>query len=141
MTTGTEPPDHLDDDDPSGEDAYSERYSGIDPSSELIICLDPDTDDYLIYDGPKDSPIWSLFVEDEDGDYVIFEEKFYCCLGSDLTYQGAIDLAETLGLYGRIIGFRGSDELPAVSRPQDSHRLPNARTRGHRIGHAGMLEV
>jgi hypothetical protein len=110
MSTGAEPPDHLDDNDPPGKGAYSERYSGIDPASGLIICLDPDTDDYLIYHGPKNSPIWSLFVEDEDGDYVFFEETSYCCLGSDLTYQGAIDLAETLGLSGRIVGFRGSDE-------------------------------
>jgi hypothetical protein len=102
-----------DQDDDPGEDAYSERHSEIDPSSELLICQDPDyglasNAEGPVYEGPKDEPIWALFINDEDGDY--FEEWSMLRLGTDLTYQGAIDPAETLGLYGRIIGFRGPDE-------------------------------
>jgi hypothetical protein len=86
----------------------AEPAPASDPGSELLICLDPDyglasNAEGPVFDGPKDEPVWSLFVEDEDGDY--FEEWSMLRLGTDLTYQGALDLADSLGLYGRIIGF------------------------------------
>ena len=73
-----------------------------------MICLDPDyglasNAEGPVFDRPKDEPVWSLFVEDEDGDY--WEDPSYTRLGASLTYQGAVDLADQLGLPGRIIGF------------------------------------
>jgi hypothetical protein len=74
---------------------------------DLLICLDPSyglasNAEGPVFEGPKDKPVWSLFVEDENGDH--WEDPSYSCLGAGLTYQAAVDLADTLDLPGRIIG-------------------------------------
>ena len=74
--------------------------------SELLICVDPELASNAegpVFDGPKDEPVWSLFVEDKNGDH--WEGPSFTRLGASLTYQGAVDLADQLGLPGRIIGF------------------------------------
>jgi hypothetical protein len=75
--------------------------------SELLICVDPELASNAqgpVFDGPEDEPVWSLLIEDEDGgDH--WEDPSYTRLGASLTYQGAVDLADQLGLPGRIIGF------------------------------------
>jgi hypothetical protein len=79
--------------------------------SDLLICLNPSRGlasnaEGPVFDGPKDEPVWCLFVEAEDGDHW----ETYKLLGADLTYQGAVDLADALDKPGRIIGFRGPGE-------------------------------
>jgi hypothetical protein len=75
---------------------------------DLLICLDPSyglasNAEGPVFDGPKDEPVWCLYIQDDaEGDS--FGEWNMKRLGAGLTYQAAVDLADTLGLPGRIIG-------------------------------------
>ena len=73
---------------------------------DLLICLDDNgNSEGPEFDGPEDQPVWSLYAEDPDeGEF--FEEWSMKRLGTGLTYQQALNLADRLGLDGRVIGYR-----------------------------------
>jgi hypothetical protein len=90
---------------------------------ELAICIEQ-VDDYPVYDGPKDEPVWSVLTHedcftasemaetgldldeyeaDDDGVYR-FDEAMVTVLKTDLTYFEALELARKLGFAGPTFG-------------------------------------